>query len=203
MLSDKANPQSSPGSAGRELPRDEWPRFFGEFSRDHVSDPVTVEVETPQGTRVLAEGKGLIGITADVRPDRDLIDLSVDGPKGRITHLIHHPDRVYVGELQEKIDIESSAGTTHVLIQNWGAPERPHKTIGQSQDPGVPGGGKGRKDATGITNVYPASGPLPPKDAPLQPMGIWGQADRGPEGYYDSGESEIIPDERLRERKKD
>jgi hypothetical protein len=28
-------------------------------------------------------------------------------------------------------------------------------------------------------------------------MGTWGQADRGPEGYYDSGDSEIIPPDRL------
>jgi hypothetical protein len=51
----------------------------------------------------------------------------------------------------------------------------------------------GRKDVTGTTNAYPASGPLPEGDARLQPMGTWGQADRGPQGYQDSGRSEIIP----------
>ncbi|HJT77404.1 MAG TPA: hypothetical protein VJ739_09410 [Gemmataceae bacterium] len=67
-------------------------------------------------------------------------------------------------------------------------------------DTGLPGGGQGRKDETGITNVYPASGPAqPPGDAKLQPMGTWGQAGRGPEGYNDSGSSEIIPNERLTE----
>jgi hypothetical protein len=33
-------------------------------------------------------------------------------------------------------------------------------------------------------------------------MGTWGQTDRGPEGYNDSGDSEIIPNERLRQAKK-
>jgi hypothetical protein len=68
-------------------------------------------------------------------------------------------------------------------------------------DTGLPGGGQGRRDQTGITNVYPASGPAkPPGDARLQPMGTWGQADRGPEGYEDSGDSEIIPNERFTEK---
>jgi len=63
------------------------------------------------------------------------------------------------------------------------------------QDAGRPecDSGAGRKDVTGTTNVYPASGPLPEGDARLQPMGTWGQADRGPEGSQDSGQSEIIP----------
>jgi hypothetical protein len=64
----------------------------------------------------------------------------------------------------------------------------------RSEDSGLPGGGKGRRDETGITNVYPASGPVEPPsgNATLQPMGTWGQADRGPEGYYDSGDSELF-----------
>jgi hypothetical protein len=63
------------------------------------------------------------------------------------------------------------------------------------QDPGRPecNSGVGRKDVTGTTNVYPASGPWPQGDARLQPMGTWGQAGRGPEGAQDSGHSEIIP----------
>ncbi len=72
------------------------------------------------------------------------------------------------------------------------------KQDAEKGDKGLPGGGKGRKDETGITNVYPASGPVtPPGDAKLQPMGTFGQADRGPEGYQDSGGSEIIPDDRF------
>ena len=61
--------------------------------------------------------------------------------------------------------------------------------------------GAGRKDETGTTNVYPASGPWPENDARLQPMGTWGQAERGPEGAQDSGQSEIIPPGRRAEDK--
>ncbi len=69
-------------------------------------------------------------------------------------------------------------------------------------DRGLPGGGQGREDQTGLTNVFPASGPaVPSGDARLQPMGTWGQAGRGPEGYQDSGSSEIIPSENLIQEK--
>jgi hypothetical protein len=58
---------------------------------------------------------------------------------------------------------------------------------------------KPRIDVVGKTNVYPMSGPeMPPSgDARIQPMGTFGQADRGPEGYYDTGPSEIMPFERF------
>ena len=65
-------------------------------------------------------------------------------------------------------------------------------------DTGCPGGGQGRRDATGATNVWPASGPeQPPGDARPQPMGTFGQPGRGPQGYQDSGDSEVIPLDRL------
>ena len=78
------------------------------------------------------------------------------------------------------------------------------KKAAEQGDKGLPGGGKGRKDETGLTNVYPASGPVAPPggNARLQPLGTWGQAGRGPEGYQDSGASEIIPNERFTEGKK-
>jgi hypothetical protein len=78
-----------------------------------------------------------------------------------------------------------------------GAQGGPTPADWEKRESGLPGGGQGRKDYTGLTNVYPASGPLPPGDARLQPMATWGQADRGPEGYYDRGDSEIIPADRL------
>ncbi len=72
----------------------------------------------------------------------------------------------------------------------------------QQGDTGLPGSGRGRRDETGITNVYPASGPTTPQgDAKLQPMGTLGQGDRGPEGYQDSGGSEIISNERFTQGK--
>lgn len=44
----------------------------------------------------------------------------------------------------------------------------------ERRDSGLPGGGKGRRDEVGHTGVYPASGPLPPGDAPVQEQGTFG-----------------------------
>lgn len=62
----------------------------------------------------------------------------------------------------------------------------------ETPDPGVPGGGKGRRDEPGRTGIWPMSGPLPPSDAPLIAEGELGQGTRGAAGYADSGESELI-----------
>ncbi len=78
--------------------------------------------------------------------------------------------------------------------------EESARKAAEQGDKGQPGGGRGRKDETGVGPVYPASGPdMPTEDAPLQPMATFGQADRGPQGSRDSGHSEIIPDERFKQ----
>ncbi len=54
------------------------------------------------------------------------------------------------------------------------------------------GGGQGRRDEVGRTPVYPASDiEEAPPDAVVRGQMEWGQGERGPAGYYDSGESEI------------
>lgn len=56
---------------------------------------------------------------------------------------------------------------------------------------GMPGGGRGRVDEVSGSGVYPASGPMPQRNAPVQGEASWGQGERGAEGYQDSGRSEI------------
>ncbi len=58
-------------------------------------------------------------------------------------------------------------------------------------DPGVPGGGKGRTDEVSGSGVYPASAGDAPKDASAHGEASWGQGDRGAAGYNDSGSSEL------------
>lgn len=66
---------------------------------------------------------------------------------------------------------------------------------GQSQqnqrESGLPGGGRGRVEEVGGSGVYPASGPLPKENAPVQGEASWGQGERGAAGYQDSGRSEL------------
>ena len=58
-------------------------------------------------------------------------------------------------------------------------------------DPGVPGGGKGRTDEVSGSGVYPASDPNAPRDADVHGEASWGQGSRGAAGYSDSGSSEL------------
>jgi hypothetical protein len=75
--------------------------------------------------------------------------------------------------------------------------------VGQEQQGGRPGDGKGRVDVTGHSGVYPvsamdgASG-----EARLQGEASWGQGDRGAVGYEDHGDSELVtmPPETAAER---
>lgn len=66
----------------------------------------------------------------------------------------------------------------------------------QGNQSGMPGGGRGRVDEVGRSGVYPASGPLPDQNAPVQGEASWGQGERGAAGFEDSGRSELnIPRE--------
>lgn len=58
---------------------------------------------------------------------------------------------------------------------------------------GMPGDGKGRTEQPGRSGVYPASGPLPPDDAPVRTEAEWGQGERGAAGANDAGGSEPRP----------
>lgn len=51
--------------------------------------------------------------------------------------------------------------------------------------------GVGRREDVGGSGVYPASGPLPDKNAEAQGMASWGQGERGAAGYQDHGDSEL------------
>ncbi len=68
----------------------------------------------------------------------------------------------------------------------------------EKRESGVPGGGQGRRDEVGETNVYPMSGSeMPEGDEIIRTPGELGQRGRGLEGYQDHGESEanVIPPE--------
>jgi hypothetical protein len=66
------------------------------------------------------------------------------------------------------------------------------RTNQSDDDPGVPGGGKGRKDEPGRTGIFPLSqSEDADPGAPIISEGALGQGDRGVEGYDDSGDSEM------------
>lgn len=62
----------------------------------------------------------------------------------------------------------------------------------QRRESGQPGGGQGRVDVPGETRVHPLSAGIDPsRHDEIRTQAEWGQGSRGPEGYEDSGGSEL------------
>jgi hypothetical protein len=69
----------------------------------------------------------------------------------------------------------------------------PERQEEQQSQGGMPGDGKGRRDETGRSGVYPMSAPEGASpDAELQGEASWGQGDRGAVGYEDHGDFESM-----------
>jgi hypothetical protein len=70
---------------------------------------------------------------------------------------------------------------------------RSNRSAADIRESGQPGGGAGRRDEVGPTGVYPMSGGIPRgKHLEIRTPAAWGQGERGAEGYYDSGGSELV-----------
>jgi len=70
---------------------------------------------------------------------------------------------------------------------------RSNRAPADVRESGQPGGGAGRRDEVGPTGVYPMSGGIPRgKHLEIRTPAAWGQGERGAEGYYDSGGSELV-----------
>ena len=70
---------------------------------------------------------------------------------------------------------------------------RSNRSPADIRESGRPGGGAGRRDEVGPTGVYPMSGGIPRgKHLEIRTPAAWGQGDRGAEGYYDAGGSELV-----------
>jgi hypothetical protein len=59
-------------------------------------------------------------------------------------------------------------------------------------DPGLPGGGAGRRDEVGGSGVYPASLGHAPTDSVVRGQAEWGQGELGARGYDEAGSSELF-----------
>ena len=97
----------------RDIPLEQWVRFFDDFSRDHEGWIVTLEVVGPDiGDQEEASGLPLVGISADVKDRENRIEIIVGGrPDADLTRFIERPKRVWVKESRipgdEAIEVES------------------------------------------------------------------------------------------------
>jgi hypothetical protein len=106
----------------QEIPRNEWPAFFDNFTRRYAGWLADIEVFGSEiGSQIAEQELPLEGITAELgkgRPDRIAIMLGVD-PDDHITHTITAPTNVSVEKTDEGADaalaIKAPDGTTTLL----------------------------------------------------------------------------------------
>jgi hypothetical protein len=105
----------------REIPREQWVRYFDDFSKNHEGWIATLEVLGPDiGDQEEARGLPLVGISADVKAGENRIEIIVGGrPDSDVTRFIDTPKSVRVKEPEtagdEVIEVESQDGTKTLL----------------------------------------------------------------------------------------
>ncbi|MGH9427898.1 MAG: DUF5335 family protein [Terriglobia bacterium] len=105
----------------REIPRDEWTKFFDNLSRRQEGWEVTLEVFGPDiGDQVEERHMFLAGVTAEVADEGDKIEIMVGGkPSGHVTHMITAPTQVELQQTDLGVDstllIKSADGTSTLL----------------------------------------------------------------------------------------
>lgn len=105
----------------REIPRDEWTRFFNNFSRRQEGWQVSLEVFGMDiGDQVEQRHLFLAGVTAEVADKGDEIEIMMGGKSsGHVTHMIAAPILVELQQTDLGIDsalqIKSADGTTTLL----------------------------------------------------------------------------------------
>jgi hypothetical protein len=108
----------------REIPRDEWTRFFDNLSRRQEGWEVELEVFSPDiGDQIEGRHMFLTGISAEVtdKIDKgDKIEIMMAGaPSNHVTHMISTPTLVQLQQTDLGIDsalkIKSADGTTSLL----------------------------------------------------------------------------------------
>jgi hypothetical protein len=108
----------------REIPRNDWPRFFDNLSRRQEGWQVTLEVFGADiGDQIEERHLFLAGVTAELADNAekgDKIEIMMGGkPSGHLTHTITVPTQVDLQQTDFGVDsalqIKSADGTTSLL----------------------------------------------------------------------------------------
>ena len=114
----------------QEVPHYEWARFFDEFSRQHQSCLVTVEM-TGQGNRLQVQVRDLPLVGIAVEPNEigedEITIIAGPRPEAHISHTIRLPRRVFLKQNDEaedeSVEVESFGGTVLVSLRSSALPE--------------------------------------------------------------------------------
>ena len=113
----------------REIPREQWIRFFDDFSKQHEGWIVTWEVlGSDIGDQEKTKRLPLVGITADVKGDKPRIDVMVGGRlDAHVSQIMEAPKRVWFKEPEEvgheAIEVESEDGKVTLVTFSHVDPE--------------------------------------------------------------------------------
>jgi hypothetical protein len=129
----------------REIPQNEWPKFFDNFSRKHEGWLVTLEIfGTELGAQVQERELALEGIVDErdeIHGNRIVIMLG-EKPDAHITHRIGRPTEVGLeqtdGGEDAALAIKSADGVTALLrFLSPMLPERVDSQVGQETRPAL------------------------------------------------------------------
>lgn len=103
-----------------EVPRDQWNKFFDDFSRQHEEWIVSIEVLGSDLGDQKEATSPFVGISADLKDKESRITVMTgDARKGHLTHIVNTPTRVWFrepeGSAHEALELESADGTKTLL----------------------------------------------------------------------------------------
>ena len=119
----------------REIPREEWVRYFDDFSKNHEGWIVTLEILGDDlGDQEEATKLPLVGLSADVKAGENRIEIIIGGkPDIDVTRFIERPKHVWVKETRmpgdDAIEIESEDGTKTLLNFRHVRPEETERQL--------------------------------------------------------------------------
>jgi len=119
----------------RDIPREQWVRFFDDFSKNHEGWIVSLEVlGSDIGDQEEADRLPLVGISADLKAHEDRLEIIVGGrPEADVTRFIERPKHVWVKEPRipgdEAIEIESEDGIKTLLNFHHVRPEETERQL--------------------------------------------------------------------------
>jgi hypothetical protein len=105
----------------RQIPREDWTKFFDNMSRRQEGWEVELEVFSPDiGDQIQGHHMFLAGMTAEVTERGDKIEIMMAGaPNNHVTHMISTPILVQLQQTELGIDtavgIKAADGTTSLL----------------------------------------------------------------------------------------
>jgi uncharacterized protein DUF5335 len=119
----------------RDIPREQWIRFFDDFSKNHEGWIVTLEVLGADiGDQEEVNNLPLVGISADLKARENRVEIIVGGrPDVDVTRFIERPKHIWVKEPglpgDEAMEIESEDGIKTILNFHRIRPEETERQL--------------------------------------------------------------------------